>query len=47
MVLNRLNRLESKLVRLEGADLEIRPEKSSEFTQIKRLLGQGLYSKLF
>lgn len=46
MVKQRLNFLERKLVRLDGADLEIRPENSSEFEQIKRLLGQGLHSKL-
>lgn len=46
MELKRLSLLERKLVRLDGAYLEIRPEKSSEFRQIKQLLGQGLYSRL-
>ena len=47
MVVHRLKSLEKKLVRLDGASLSIKPENSSEFTQIKQILGQRLYSKLF
>lgn len=43
----RLKALERKLLRLEGADLKIRPERSSDFKNIKQIMGQGLYSKLF
>lgn len=46
MALHTLRFLENKLSRLEGADLEIRPENSSELEQIKGLLGQGLHAKL-
>ncbi|MFQ5647958.1 MAG: hypothetical protein ACE5FW_01865 [Candidatus Aenigmatarchaeota archaeon] len=47
MVNRKLNSLERQLVRLDGAFLEIRPENSPEFSQIKQMLGQGLHAKFF
>lgn len=43
---NRLKWLERRLSKLDGAQLNIQPEKSPEFSKMKKIMGQGLYSTL-
>jgi len=42
----RLNSLSSQLEELDGAYLEIRPERLPEFEEVKRMMGQNLYEKI-